>query len=106
MSQVAEQTLLFGRKADRADELFQQHQQEISQQDIKGNSTLLLFAKSLDLSDQPIEANKLAFVAPEGSRELSLDEVNASKWYENLEEAKAAAARTHKLVMVDFYADW
>jgi len=67
---------------------------------------LLLFAKSLDLSDQPIEANKLAFVAPEGSRELSLDEVNASKWYENLEEAKAAAARTHKLVMVDFYADW
>ena len=81
-------------------------QQEISQQDIKGNSTLLLFAKSLDLSDQPIEANKLAFVAPEGSRELSLDEVNASKWYENLEEAKAAAARTHKLVMVDFYADW
>lgn len=29
MSQVAEQTLLFGRKADRADELFQQHQQEI-----------------------------------------------------------------------------
>ena len=81
-------------------------QQEISQQDSKGNSTSLLFARSLDISDQPTDPNKLAFVAPEGSRELSLDELNANKWYENLDEAKAAAARTHKMVMVDFYADW
>jgi len=82
-------------------------QQEVAQEDsIKGNSTLLLFAKDLQITDQPLDASKLAFKAPDNSRELSLDEVNASKWYEDLEEAKAAAARTHKLIMVDFYADW
>lgn len=81
-------------------------QQEITQADPRGNSTLLLFARDLQVGDQPIALDKIAFKAPDGAREMSLDELNANKWYENIDEAKAAAARTHKLVMVDFYADW
>ena len=43
MSQIAEQTLLFGRKADRADELFQQHQQEIYRNTDRLFASLMLF---------------------------------------------------------------
>lgn len=46
------------------------------------------------------------FLAPEGSRELTAEEMLSDKWYDDLEEAKKVAARTKRLIFIDFYADW
>lgn len=81
-------------------------QAEITQTDDKGTYTLLISASAVNLGAEPIEAEKLAFVAPAGSHELTAEELNSNKWFEDIEEAKKMAARTHRLVMVDFYAVW
>jgi outer membrane lipoprotein-sorting protein len=52
------------------------------------------------------DSSLFAFKAPEGSRELTLEEMTADKWYTDFEEAKKVAARTNRLLLVDFYADW
>ncbi|HVL37974.1 MAG TPA: hypothetical protein VM328_01160 [Fimbriimonadaceae bacterium] len=80
-------------------------QAEIS---IKGQGeteTLIVDTKSLTLGG-PSDPKQFEFKAPEGARELSWEEMNAGKWYTNLEEAKEVAARTKRLLFVDFYADW
>ncbi len=51
-------------------------------------------------------SDMFAFKAPEGSREMSLAEMSAGKWYENLAEAEKVAKASGKLVMIDFYTDW
>lgn len=69
----------------------------------------VLDTKSITLSNTPdssANAETFAFKAPEGSRELTAEELNSNKWYTDLEEAKAVAARTNRLLLVDFYADW
>lgn len=52
------------------------------------------------------KADAYAFAAPDGSREISLEEMNAGKWYETLGEAQAMAKKTGRPILVDFYADW
>lgn len=52
------------------------------------------------------DAALFAFKAPEGSRELSMEEMNSDKWYYDLEEAKAVAKKTNRQIFVDFYAVW
>jgi len=47
-----------------------------------------------------------AFNAPDGSKEISLEEMSASKWFDNLEDAEAMAKKLNKPIFVDFYADW
>lgn len=47
-----------------------------------------------------------AFVPPADSREVSAAEMNADRWYFDLDEAKAVAARTGKKIFVDFFATW
>jgi outer membrane lipoprotein-sorting protein len=74
-------------------------------QDAGKTDTVIVAAK-----DYAIDGNQAgatyAFSAPEGSKEISLEEMNAGKWYENLEEAKAMAKKLNKPILVDFYADW
>jgi outer membrane lipoprotein-sorting protein len=67
--------------------------------------TAILDTRSLSLNNKG-DASLFAFNAPDGARELSLEELNSAQWYTDLEEAKKVAARTNRLLLVDFYADW
>jgi len=70
------------------------------------NSTTILDTSNTTLASDPIAPKNFAFKAPDGSRELSAEEMNADKWYENLNDAFAAAKAQHKMVMVEFTAVW
>lgn len=71
----------------------------------KQDTTLLLTTDTLSVGD-PITAEKLAFKAPDGSHEISMDEVNSGKWFDDLDKAFQAAKATHKLVLLEFSATW
>lgn len=72
-----------------------------------GSTTdIIIFdAKSVALSDK-VDPTLYAFVPPAGSRELSQAEMNAGKWYTNLDEALQVAKSTNKMVFAFFDADW
>ncbi len=52
------------------------------------------------------DASLFAFKAPEGSKELTLEEMSSDKWYHDLDEAKAVASKTGRKIFVDFMATW
>ena len=72
-----------------------------------GSATDLIVyqAKTLALGNNA-DPSYYAFTPPEGSRELSEAEVNAGKWYTNLDDALQAAKSMNKMVFVFFEADW
>jgi outer membrane lipoprotein-sorting protein len=73
--------------------------------DAGAKDTTVVKTKDLTVDkDQP--ATTFAFAPPEGSKELSYEEMNAGKWYDNIEEAESMAKKTNKPIFVDFYADW
>jgi len=74
-------------------------------QDAGKTDTVIVAAKDFALDANQANAT-YAFNAPEGSKEISLEEMNAGKWYENLEEAQAMAKKLNRPILVDFYADW
>ncbi len=78
-------------------------QAEIAYSDVPEQT--ILIAKSLELTSDDNGA-AFTFRAPEGAKELTPEERNAGKWFENLDEALAEAKKTGKLVMVDFSAVW
>jgi outer membrane lipoprotein-sorting protein len=67
--------------------------------------TYILDTKSFDL-DGALADTAFAFKAPEDAKEVSLDELTSEKWYTNIDEARAAAMKSNKILMVDYYADW
>jgi thiol:disulfide interchange protein DsbD len=69
------------------------------------NITYLVDTQSLTVSDKA-NADLFTWKAPDGSRELTMDELNAGRWFTDLDEAKAEAAKTGKILLVDFYAEW
>lgn len=73
--------------------------------DAGATDTLLVMTKDFSANSGQ-GANVFAFTAPEGAKEISLDEINAGKWYTNLEEAESMAKKLNKPLFVDFYADW
>jgi hypothetical protein len=79
-------------------------QAEILMKDGEDRVSYVLDTKSISLGG--VDANAFAFKAPEGSRELKAEEIDAGKWYTNLDEAKKVAAATNRMLLVDFYADW
>jgi len=84
-------------------------QSEIVMVEGKEKISYVLDTKSITLgttADSSANAKTFAFKAPEGSRELTQEELNSDKWYTDLEEAKAVAAKTKRILLVDFYADW
>lgn len=82
------------------------HQAQILLNAPDGSETTILQSSVLNVGDTAIGADKFAFVAPADSKEMTLADMNSDKWYDNFEEAKKAAAASHRLLMVDFYADW
>lgn len=69
----------------------------------KGGTTWVVQATSLSLS---APKSLFAFQPPAGSKEISAEERNADKWLTNLADAKALAAKTGKMIFVDFMAEW
>jgi len=73
--------------------------------DAGATDTLLVMTKEYAVNgNQP--ATTFAFSAPDGAKEISLEEMNAGKWYETLAEAQAMSKKTNRPILVDFYADW
>lgn len=78
-----------------------------AQGDIKdpnGNATSLMIAKSVEVREY--RESDFAFAAPNGSREVTMEEMASAMWYHDLEEAKAVAAKTNRKIFVDFMATW
>jgi outer membrane lipoprotein-sorting protein len=76
----------------------------IVNKNMDGQESIVVDTTSVVLGS--VDANAFAFTAPAGSRELSMDELNSSKWYSDLDEALLVARRTKRLVMVDFFTEW
>lgn len=70
-----------------------------------GKTTLVVNAKDVRIGGS-LDGDTFAFKAPDGSRETTLEEMNAAKWLTDLNEAKALAAKTGKRIFVDFMATW
>lgn len=75
----------------------------ISDQGVK--DTTIIDTKSLTLGADPRQ-DMFAFKAPDGSKEVSWEEMNSAKWVYDLEEAKKLASKTGKKIFVDFMASW
>ncbi|MEQ1934041.1 MAG: thioredoxin family protein, partial [Fimbriimonadaceae bacterium] len=69
-------------------------------------SRALLDTKEFVVSGDAKSSGEFAFKAPEGSRELTAEEMMSDKWYHDFDEALAVAAKTNRMVLVDFMADW
>lgn len=51
-------------------------------------------------------ADLFAFKAPSGATEIDYQDLIASKWFSDLDEAKLIASRTKKNIFIDFMASW
>jgi outer membrane lipoprotein-sorting protein len=67
--------------------------------------TVIVATKELLLDGKQADT-LFAFKAPEGSRQITLEEMNSGKWYTDFEEAQAMAKKANKPIFLDFYADW
>lgn len=70
------------------------------------NIRVLVDTKNVTVSGDVMGGDAFAFKAPEGARELSAEEMNAGKWFHNLDEAKKIALATNKIIMIDFMTTW
>lgn len=86
-----------------ADKLTKQAEFTINDQGV--NETTILNTRSIAI-DGPETNGAFAFNPPSDSREISLAELNASKWYTDLDEALGVAKKTGKKVFIDFMASW
>jgi outer membrane lipoprotein-sorting protein len=73
--------------------------------DPKGKVTYMLDAKTFEVNGT-LAANAFAFEAPADTKEVSLEELGANKWYTNLHEAMAIAKKSNRKIFVDFMATW
>lgn len=78
-------------------------QAEIGYSDTPGKA--IVNTKSIEIGGDA-KAELFAFKAPDGSRELTQEERLSAEWYTDLEKAKEVAAKTKRLIFIDFYADW
>jgi thiol-disulfide isomerase/thioredoxin len=69
------------------------------------SASVIVHTTAMDLNAS-LPDSTFVFSPPDGSHELSLDEINAGKWFSNLDAACKAAAATHKKVFIDFMATW
>jgi outer membrane lipoprotein-sorting protein len=80
-------------------------QAEIGYADRGSSERLLVNAKSIEIGGEA-KPELFAFKAPEGSRELTQEERMSAVWFDDLEAAKTEAAKTKRLIFIDFYAEW
>jgi outer membrane lipoprotein-sorting protein len=81
------------------------HKGEISYSDQASNEKLLVQTKTLEIGGAATP-DQFAFNAPQGSRELTEEERLSADWYDDIEKAKEVAAKTKRLIFIDFYAEW
>lgn len=87
------------------DKVARKAQIELDRKDPEHQVSMVLDTKSLTVNGT-IPDTAFAFDPPADSRELSLAEINAGRWYYDLEEAKKAAQASNKMIFVDFFATW
>ena len=85
------------------DSLARQAEIVINDQGVK--DTTVIDTKTLSVGGDP-NKDMFAFKAPNGSKEVSYEEMNSAKWLYNIDEAKALASKTGKKIFVDFMASW
>ena len=73
--------------------------------DPQGKVTYILDTKNFDVNGS-VPANAFAFTAPADATEVSLAELNAGKWYTDINEAMMAARVGKKKIFVGFMATW
>jgi thiol-disulfide isomerase/thioredoxin len=81
------------------------HQEAETVSTSKGDEVTVLTANTLAVGGT-IDPSDFAFKAPDGSRQLTAEEMNADKWYTDYNEALAAAKASNRLVLIDFYTSW
>lgn len=69
-------------------------------------ATTLWDIETITLGPSPAPTSNFTFAPPPGARKLTQAELESDKWYTNIDEARAVAAKTKRAVFVDFYADW
>ena len=70
-----------------------------------GKKSAVVTAKTFE-TDAMIPDSEFAFRAPDSAKEISFADLMSSKWFTDLDEAKAVAAASGKKIFVDFYATW
>lgn len=77
----------------------------LSGKDSAGNKIdRILTTRTMDSSVSSAEV--FAFQAPSNARKVTEAELNADRWFNNLDDALAEARSTNRLVYVHFYEDW
>jgi len=87
------------------DKVARKAQIDLDKKDPSRSMSMAVVTKSLDLNGT-VSDSTFVFTPPADSRELSLAEMNAAKWYYDIDEAKKVASATGKKIFVDFYATW
>lgn len=70
-----------------------------------GTYTAVINAKDVIVDGKPADG-LFAFNAPNGAKEINYQDLIASKWFYDLDEAKLVASRTKKKIFIDFMASW
>jgi thioredoxin-related protein len=79
-------------------------QSEIAIKSGKDQGTILVDAKEFALGEAP--GDVFVFKAPSNAKEVSEAEMFGDRWYTDLDEAMQVAAKTGRLILLDFYTDW
>jgi thiol:disulfide interchange protein DsbD len=87
------------------DKLARKAQIELDKKDPEKKVSMVFDTKSLTVNGA-VPDSAFVFEPPADSRELTLAEINAGKWYYDLDEAKKAAQKSNKMIFVDFFATW
>ncbi len=87
------------------DKLARKAQIELDKKDPEHKVSMVFDTKSMTVNGD-IPDSTFAFQPPADSRELSLAEINAGKWYYDLDEAKKVAKASGRMIFVDFFATW
>ena len=87
------------------DKVARKAQIDLDKKDPSRSVSMVIDTKSLTLNGE-VSKDAFVFTPPADSREMTLEEMNSTKWYYDLDEAKKVAAATNKKIFVDFYATW
>jgi outer membrane lipoprotein-sorting protein len=90
---------------DPADKLAKVAEIELNDPGANVKNTYIVMTKDLTVDGSPA-AGLFAFAPPEGSRQITEEELAAGRWYTDLDEAAAVAKKMNRPLFVDFYADW
>ena len=66
---------------------------------------MVINAKDFVIDGKPADT-LFAFKAPDSAKEINYQDLIASKWFYDLDEAKLIASRTKKKIFIDFMASW